>query len=351
MALINLPQAKWASGTGRQVILKSDFHTIEQALVESFALQDSPALEYLDAATVRVNATPDCQARVMFSGFPSPLHQGLWITGDLSDGRYRENAMPASLNLATTGSLWGTEKPNQWYAVFAVAGPADTTFSLKAMPLMRVSSQSTQIITLRNNANTSNIGYGFTTNELVGAKILLLTGTSRGLTRPITANNNDNDTGGTITYGGSALSLAQGDWFVVLPKTNFRYLGAIFNDAASNLVPFRQKGRLVAFRTPRELASGAINGYTLFDLWAVAPPTARLLQGYVAATHGYDVKLAFSDDGLNPVLIVHGAPPSGNFQGVRGAIPFVCHPLATHTLYLNNDNTANQIVNITGWEE
>jgi len=33
--------------------------------------------------------------------------------------------------------------------------------------------------------------------------------------------------GGTITYGGAALTLAQGDWAVVLPVTNFRYLGMV----------------------------------------------------------------------------------------------------------------------------
>ena len=351
MSLINLPQPKWGSGTGRQVILKSDFHTIEQALVESFALTRGPSLEYVDAATLRVNATPDCKARIMLGGFPSPLHPGLWVDGSLSDGRYRENATPATLNFNVSGSLWGTEKANQWYAVYALAGAADTTFSLKAMPFLRVSSQSTQVITLRNNANNSDIGYGFTTNELVEAKILVLTGTSRGLARQITANNNDNTTQGTITYGGSSLTLAQGDWFIVLPKANFRYLGAVFNDADSNLVPFYQDGPAFTFRTPRNLSSGPLNGYTLFDLWAVAPPTARILKGLTAAQNGYDLKLAISYDGLNPALILHGAPPSGDFQSTRGAIPFSSHLLADHTLYLNNENTDHQVVRITGWEE
>ncbi len=351
MALINLPQAKWGSGTGRQVILKSDFNTIEQAVVESFALGGTPALEYVNGTTIQVNATPDCKARVMLCGFPSPLHRGLWIDSGLSDGRYRENATCVTLDLAVTGSLWGTIKASQWYVVYALAGSADTTFSLKAMPLMRVSSQSTQIITLRNNGNSANIGYGFATNELVGAKILVLTGTSRGLARQITANNNDNAEGGTITYGGSALTLSQGDWFVVLPQTNFRYLGAVFNDSAGEVSPFYQDGPLFTFRTPRELTSGAINGYTLYDLWSVAPPTARVLRGFASATNGYDLKLALSLDGVNPTLILHGAPPSGDFAGGRGAIPFNSRVLAHHAIYLNNENTANQVIRVTGWEE
>ncbi len=73
MGLIHLPQTKWGSGTGRQVILKSDFDKIEQGLLESFEVSGAPTLEYLDAATVRVQATPDCRARLMMCGFPSPL--------------------------------------------------------------------------------------------------------------------------------------------------------------------------------------------------------------------------------------------------------------------------------------
>jgi hypothetical protein len=351
MALIHLPQAKWGSGTGRQVILKSDFAKIEQAVVEAFELGQAPSLDYVDNAKVRVNATADCKARVMMCGFPSPVHPGQWVDGGLADGRYRENATSVTLDFATTGSLWGTEKPNQWYCLYALAGPSDTTFSLKALPVMRVMSQVTQIISLRNNGNTANIGYGFTTNELVDAQLLILSGASRGLVRLITANNNDNGTAGTITYGGSALTLAQGDWFMVLPKTNFRYLGMVFNDASSNLAPFYQEGGNFTYRTPRQAASGGINGYTLFDLGLVAPPTARLLRGYATAAAGSEVKLAISYDGTNPALILHGAAPAADFQGVRGALPFCCRVLNGNQLYLNNENTANQTVKVNAWRE
>jgi hypothetical protein len=351
MALIDLPQAKWNSGTGRQVILKGDFGKIEQAVVESFELTQTPALEYLSASQVQVNATTECKARVMLTGFPSPLHRGVLVDGGLSDGRYRENATPALLDLAVTGSLWGAEKASQWYCVLAVAGAGDTIFMLKGMPVMRVSSQAAQTITLRNNANTANIGYGFTANELAGSKILVLTGASRGLMRAITANNSDNGTGGTITYGGSALSLTPGDWFVVLPQTNFRSLGMILNDSSSNLAPFYQEGDTFCYRSPRDLAQGAINGFTAFDLALTAPPTARRLQGYAGATNGSDVKLAVSYDGTNPSLLLHATPPATAFQGVRGALAFACLAPASHKLYLDNGNTAGQIVRITGWEE
>jgi len=351
MSLLHLPQAKWAGGTGRQVILKGDFDKIEQAVVESFELAGSPTLEYLSASQVQVNATADCKARAMLAGFPSPLHRGVLVDGGLSDGRYRENAAPATLDLAGSGNLWGTEKASQWYCVYALAGSGDTTFTLKGMPVMRVSSQATQVITLRNNANTGDLGYGFTANELVDGRILILSGASRGLMRAVTGNNSDNGTGGTITYGGSALTLAQGDWFVVLPKTNFRYLGMILNDAGSNLAPFYQEGFRWHYRTYRDLAQGAINGFTSYDLALTAPPTARVLTGYAAALNGYDVKLAVSYDGTNPALIIHTTPPAIALQGVRGAVPFACLAPPSRSLYLDNNNTGNQLVRVTGWED
>jgi hypothetical protein len=216
---------------------------------------------------------------------------------------------------------------------------------------MRVSSQATQIITLRNNANTENIGYGLVANELVDAQFLVLSGASRGLARPITANNADNQTGGTVTYGGTALTLAQGDWFMVLPKTNFRCLGLIFNGAGGDLAAFYQGRGVTTYQVPRELAAGAINGYTLTDLALVTPPTARRLLGYSAAQNGYDLKLAVSYDGVNPALLLHGSPPAYEFQGKRGAMPFECRILDGNRIYLNNDNTANQVVLAAGWRE
>ncbi len=351
MALIHLPQAKWGSGTGRQVILKSDFDKIEQALLESFHVPRGPSLEYVDSDKVRVPATADCKARLMLCGFPSPLHPGQWVSGGLSDGRYRENAVPVTLDFAGSGSLWGTEKTNQWYAVYALAGSGDTTFSLKAMPVMRVSSQAAQIITLRNNADNANIGYGLTANELAEGQILGLTGASRGLARLITANNDDNAEAGTITYAGSALDLAQGDWLMVLPKTNFRRLGMVFNDAFGDLAPFDQEGPRMTYRVPREWFTGAVNGYTLKDLALLAPPTARRLAGFGAALNGYDLKLAISYDGVNPALILHCTPPAYELQGVRGSMPFSCRIPEGNRIYANNDNTANQVAKITGWEE
>jgi hypothetical protein len=351
MALIHLPQTKWGDGTGRQVILKGDFARIEEALVESFELGRGPSVEYAGPGAVRVNATGGCKARVMLCGFPSPLHRGLWVSGNLSDGRYRENAAPETLDLGAAGGLWGTAKSEQWYCVYALAGSADLIFNLKAMPLMRVNSQEAQTIALRNNANSAPIGYGFATDELAEAKILILTGASRGQVRVITANNSDNGAAGAITYGGGLLTLARGDWFVVLPNTNFRCLGMILNDAAGNLVPFWRRGGSSAYLAPRTLTADALSGFTALDLGLVAPPTARWVEGYAAATAGAEVRLAVSYDGSAAALILHGAPPLAAFQGVQGALSFRCHIPAGHRLFLDNGNAAGQSVQITGWTE
>jgi hypothetical protein len=351
MSLIHLPQAKWGAGTGRQVILKSDFDRIEQAVLEGFRLARPPGLEYVDGGKVRVNATSDCQARVMLGGFPSPLHPGQWVDGGLSDGRYRENSSPAVLDLAVTGSFWGVEKPDQWYCVYALAGANDTTFSLKAMPVMRVAAQAAQVISLRNNGNTAGLGYGLTADELAGGQVLVLSGASRGLARAVTANNDDNGTAGSITYGGSALTLAPGDWLIVLPPTNFRYLGMVLNEAGGDLAPFLTAGAFTTFLLPRTAASGALNGYTLVDLGLLVPPTAREMTGYAAAQAGYDLKLAISYDGSNPSVVLHATPPAIDFQGVRGAVAFACRVLDGSQIYLNNENTADQSVRLTGWRE
>jgi hypothetical protein len=351
MGLIHVPQSKWGSGTGRQVILKSDFEKVEGALLEAFDLTYCPDLVWVDATQVKIPATADCKARVVHCGFPSPLHRGLFVDGGLSDGKYRELSADVVMDFDTPSNLWGNEKTSQWYVIYALAASADTTFTLKAMPVMRFSSQVAQVITLRNCGNSGDIGYGLSTNELANSKLLVFSGASKGQIRTITANNNDNGTAGTVTYSGTALTLAQGDWVMVLPNTNFRYLGMIFNDDSSNIVRFNKCGNQVVWNTFIEIVAGAINGYTAQDLGLKVPPTARRLLGEATATGGTDVKLGISYDGTNAALVVHGSAPSGNFQSLRGAIPFACHLLDGNRIYLNNENTGNQSVRAVGWEE
>lgn len=233
-----LPQDKWEAGTGRQVILKGDFAKIGYAIIELPGLIQVPDIVWVDATSVKVPATADCPAAVLMSGFPNILHLGAMVSGGLSDGKYRANTADTTMDFDVAASLWGLEKASQWYAIFALAADADAVFTIKAMPFMRVKSQASQVISLGNLVTpATGIGYGFVTDELVDGLVYFLSGASRGLLRNITANNNDSGTGGTITYDGAALSVAEGDVFIVLPPgTNFRFLGGIYNDASSNII-------------------------------------------------------------------------------------------------------------------
>lgn len=256
MSLIDLPNPKWLPGTGRQVILKEDLLHIEEAILESGGGGGTAAwgaalpLEWIDAGTLTIRATADSPVSALMKGFPNILNSASSVTGYITDGIQRINVANESMIIAS-GGLYGTtqtEKSSQYYLVYALADDEDTDFYLQIMPYMRVSSQAGQVITLRNSLNTADIGYGFTTDELVDGAIYMLSGDSRGLLRAITANNNNDATGGTITYGGDALSVAQGDWFIVLPPAiNFRAIGDVFNNASGNLEPFNHTGVFLNF--------------------------------------------------------------------------------------------------------
>lgn len=238
---MTFPNPKWQPGTGDQKILKSDFRDLEQAILGQPSVRLWPPLKYVDTATVRVEATADSPASMMFTGFPNIMNHELSITLGLSDTQTRISYANVSMNFGA-GNLWGSEKASNYYAVFAIAGDSDTDYTLKAMPYCRVKAEASQVIDLGTHLNAATgIGYGFTTDDFVGSYIYFLTGASKGLARAITANNNDDATGGQITYGGSALTMAQGDWFIILPgmvasvSTNFRWLGDVFNNASSNI--------------------------------------------------------------------------------------------------------------------
>ncbi len=281
MSLADLPKTKWAS-TNPEVILLEDFSEIEVSILETFELRRVPALTWIDATAVKVRATADSPARLLMAGFPDVLHPGLFIDGGLSDGRYRANISDVSLDFDVAGSRWGTEKASQWYAAFALAGDADTTFSLRGMPWMRVKSQAGQVISLGNlTTPATGIGYGFTTDSLAGYKLYFLSGSSQGLLRTVSANNNDDGTGGTITYAGDPLSVAEGDWFIVLPDSNFRWLGDIFNNSAGHLVQFRQNGRRVLWLADVEITRPTdVNRTTVYEDIRACPPLAGRLGVY-----------------------------------------------------------------------
>ena len=242
MGLPALPHAKWAAGVAgdtKEPILNQDFIDIESAILSPLSRSAMPGLLWIDNATVRVPATADSPAQLGMTGFPNILNPSSTVQG-LSDGIYRTNTANVSCIFGTGGAMWGNEKASQWYSIFATAADTDLTFALKAMPYLRVKSQASQVISLGTNLTpATGIGYGFTTDEsdLVGGSVYFLSGASAGLMRTITHCNNDNSTGGTVTYGGAALTLAAGDWFIILPNAgvNFRRIIDVYNDSSSDL--------------------------------------------------------------------------------------------------------------------
>jgi hypothetical protein len=282
--LKDLPHAKWVAA-GKQLILKGDFVDIESAILEVMAIaKQPPNITWVDAATVRVPATADSEAAAVMTGFPNVLHPGQFVSGGLTDGGIRKNSSNVSLIFGVGGAMWGNEKASQWYVIYALAANADTTFTIKAMPFMRVKSQASQVISLGTLVTpATGIGYGFTANELVGGAIYVLSGASQGLLRTISANNNNNTTGGTVTYSGAALSLAAGDWFVVLPPgTNFRWIGSIFNSSGSAIIKFRRLGPMVQWL--EEIDIDGPGSWTLSEEVQACCPLATSAQLTVADT-------------------------------------------------------------------
>jgi hypothetical protein len=122
------------------------------------------------------------------------------------------------------------------------------------------------------------IGYGFTTDEFAGGLIYFISGASKGLIRTITANNNDSTTGGTVTYSGAALSVSAGDWFIILPPTNFRWLGDILNKSTGDICPFvvKSNGAVLKEASSAVTITTAGTESTLF-----CPPMASMILGKI----------------------------------------------------------------------
>ena len=304
----SLPNPKWG-GVNEEAILLGDFIAIETAILQLLGLTKTPTLQYVDATSTKVAASTDSPTSVMMLGFPDVVNPGQFITGGLTDSTYRQNTADAAMDFDVAASLWGTEKASQWYAIYAIEGDPITSFDLKAMPIMRVKSQATQTISLGTNVTpATGIGYGFTTDELVGASIYFISGASKGLIRPITANNNDSTTGGTVTYSGTALTVAAGDWFIVLPATNFRLLGYIFNDASSNLGLFTQDGNEFSFSSLLVNPTGTYENVTL------CPPTATQIFGSYHLVMGAGESVAIHTKDACALLVGTGSD-STEFSG------------------------------------
>lgn len=238
---MTFPNSKWQAGTGKQVILKSDFVDIENAILTQSGVRLNPPLVLVDTTTIRVAADPSSPAAMQLTGFPNVLNPATMVSGGLCDGKARTVTANVSL-IITSGGIWGTEKYPQIYAVFAMALAADTAFTLKAMPYMRAKSQSTKTIkcgTLVTPA--TGINYAFTDDELAGSKLYWLTGANRGKMLTVTINRVNTET--EITYSETAVTVTAGDVFIILPRrissggadASCRLVGHFYNNILGNI--------------------------------------------------------------------------------------------------------------------
>ena len=112
---------KYLGSPDPEIILNDEMGAIPRAILETFEILRSPCLVYVDATMVRVEALADSPARVMMCGIPNILNPGTFITGGLTDGRYRTNVVNVNMDFDNAGDKWGNEKASQWYALFAIA--------------------------------------------------------------------------------------------------------------------------------------------------------------------------------------------------------------------------------------
>ena len=135
-----------------------------------------------------------------------------------------------STNLAIESSI----KPENWYAVFAVCNNSSSAVSYVNMPFFRAGTPSGSVIPLAAGGESSGdtitpITYtGLSTNELVGAEVLVIQEGKvfSGRTTTVTANTN-----GSVTLA-NAGSMVANDFFLVAPPgwDHYVYLGSWYRD-------------------------------------------------------------------------------------------------------------------------
>lgn len=296
-----------------------------------------PNIVWTSTTVVQVNAAAESPSYVLMCGFPDVVNYGQMITTTYNDSLYYY--ADSAVTCTFPNNIWGDtgvarEKAYQWYALYAV--PSGTAFDIKAMPIMRYSSQASQVITLRNNYNNGDIGYGLTTDELVDGSIYVLSGSSKGLIRTITANNDNNAAGGTITYSGAALTMTQGDWLIVLPPENFRFLGTVYNNSGSDIFHFVKLGSSVQWVgtvSATATGSGTVSEYLHFCC-----PLATSIFGYAYLNGGTYAALGHPSTTYGNGTITIAAATSTPFTSNI----YMC------TLFISYDGT-NIPVNIAGY--
>jgi hypothetical protein len=141
--------------------------------------------------------------------------------------------------------------------------------------------------------------------------------------RPIIHNNNNDTTGGTIEYSGTALTMTTGDWFIVLPATNFRRIGDIYNNSAGGIDNFIPAGDFIQWNiTPYPNTALTAGSAEIIEDITIASPLATEARVLLKA----DSEIAWiGHPGLVPTpdyLTCTSNSPLGLFTTVDTSIAF-----------------------------
>ena len=281
-----------------------DLAITDKKVAYSVRKDNTQDIMYGGPTTITVQRN-DVDASIAFSmdGFYSKWNGGFVRTGTngvscFTDGQTLAMPMGSSkLSSAISSALdCGNLKPNNWYAVMAVQdNTTPVGFVLKITTMFRVRSFISSDVAAGTHLDPSvAIDYGWGTAPTASSPynhsfIMGLTGSYAGSLFEVDRTNMGGaPTGSVFELANSVdISLMQiGDWFMVSPATqgtpmtglngqNFRYLGAIYLDGASNIVWFEKSGSRYSRAGYSVPWSSVMNLSNL----GVVPPTARAISG------------------------------------------------------------------------
>lgn len=281
----------------------------------SFSGVSTPIREIGDSFGANIQDLPDIRWKsdgVQMLGINSENPVFARLTGFRFRGKYsnpRSNVVvlgTTEFNITYSGSLdAGTVQTNNWYGVFAVdAGGGVLGGKFTTFVRVNAYNSTTNVITAGTHTDATIVrDYGWATNAYASGKVIVLTGTERGKIISLTAN-----ASGTITHGGAALSLVQGDWLLLAPSgyTNFRHIGAVFADATPQTLNFFKSGdRYWSYHSlaaPINQSSPVANTAYLVNMQnALVPPTARevTLRLYMTSNAAGSCALVASPDNIH----------------------------------------------------
>jgi hypothetical protein len=303
--------------------------------------------------------------RLMGVNANSPLvvrMDGLYFRGN-NIGNKGQKKSQINTNLTadfSTALDAGAEQASNWCGVFLVEDDLGNT-SIKFASFLRVLSDSSNVINFATHLDkTIAKDYGFAANDLVNCDFVVLsndvTEAHVGEVRTVSAS-----TSNSLTYTGDSLGLTQGSFIMIAPKgySKYKYIGAIFNDASSNILNFTKSGKKYDSLGLTFLSGGNASSYTQIDAGGYVPPTARgiKLRMYALSINSptaggnFGVNLSV-DSSSHMTLIMMGVTQNITAQQSMAMTGEII-PRYPYQLWYQKigTNTSGVTLQVYGWEE